>query len=335
MTITPLSVRYDRAFDQSHKAGLEWRRPAFPWAPEGTLISKGLRTRLEASLDRASAALLPFRMEILAPPVEELLLNQFVSAIGAQIGRDCRTILGRLEKLSDFGMPLSEALSAVRQMRRCQPWIIIYDNRGGLEWAKADGDGGVVVCSSRINHGVAWWYGPGDRIRHALVTARQEGRDWDWDGDIGHEFTHAALAPVPLYTQGMESAARRVRLDSVSPDGLSPNQVARIVYATTEVLVTSLRAEQRFTPTGLPEFTSAQEFHGFLALLDQICPDLGFGRACAQLQHVDSFCVGDDFSIAPAIPPLLRFAVRTRGLVGRSDAPCIQEVSRARTTLAA
>lgn len=85
----------------------------------------------------------------------------------------------------------SEIDAALTCAGMAQPWIIYLSRTGGL--GESGGNpvdsrdvGGLVVCSSMTNHGVAWRRQRHGQMTTWLITARKEGQPWDWDSDLGH-----------------------------------------------------------------------------------------------------------------------------------------------------
>jgi hypothetical protein len=136
------------------------------------------------------------------------------------------------------------------------------------------------------NHGVGWRVDERGEMHVWLATARKEGRNWDWDSDIGHESAHAAFAPVPLFVQSASRDLDTVRFaETRSASDLTTDQLARMCYLLTELAVVAVRGEARPTETALP-LGEPQELHAFLGLLKQAMPGAGFDRALDACERV-------------------------------------------------
>jgi hypothetical protein len=188
----------------------------------------------------------------------------------------------RFVKLGHF--TAAQLTSLLADHRGTQRWAVYYSERGGLggdEGRPSSPDRGVIPCSSMRNHGVAWRRQDGE-LRVWLATARKEGRDWDWDSDIGHESAHAAFAPVPLYMQNAQESVASVSLEEVEGiEDLEPHHLARISYMYSEIGVIAMRGERRATETGLPVPGGIAEVCALLRLSHDLMPDFGFARALA------------------------------------------------------
>lgn len=309
---------------------IELKDAAFQWLPGGYRVTFGLREYITQYLSPSCGQLLPYDMNlVLGPGIDDCHLDQFISAMIAQVRRDVAVWQERFALLNSRTRAPDDIASYADLLRRCQPWLILVTEHGGFGGTETTACAGVVTCSTRSNHGVAWSVAADGSLDCVLLTTRAQGSDWDWDSDIGHELTHAALAPVPIFTQNVERASREARLvHSCARDlsSMSDIQISRLIYIASEVLVTSMRGEQRFTSTGLPEFSDIEEFHIFLEILDNIAPKLGFSEAIEQLSLEKTFYVGRDFDIFPTILPILRFLTRMRDQFDKLVPPKIEVI---------
>ena len=138
----------------------------------------------------------------------------------------------------------------------------------------------MIPCSSMKNHGVAWDRAEDGKVRIWLATSRREGRDWDWESDIGHESAHAAFAQVPLFVQSISQIPDSILSTLARRDELGPVHIAQMIYLYSEIAVVAVRGELRSTATGLPVATPA-ELNALLRLSAELAGDPGFERAAA------------------------------------------------------
>ena len=310
---------------------LEFQRSDFPWLPGDHTTAVGLGEHVASFLPTYARRLLPDSISIVFPSqMSERYLRYFVAAMTAQLRRDVSIWNERLSALDKLGPRFAdEAFFHADALRKFQPWILLISEEGGLDWTIPAKSAGVVTCSTRSNHGVAWWKASDGCLCNVLITARAPDRDWDWDSDIGHEATHAAIAPIPIFTQNIERAARRSFLSRCAeevPLNLSKAQMSRIFYMASELVVTSIRSEQRFTSTGLPEFVDVNELRSFFSILNTFAPDLGFSDVQGMFYDGSIFYPGSNFLIGPVILPLLRFLSKTQQFLGQSEPPTVSEI---------
>ena len=135
------------------------------------------------------------------------------------------------------------------------------------------------------NHGLAWQR-EGNRYTTWLVTSRKPGETWDWDSDIGHKSAHAAFAPVPLFTQLVESDSVPMAQLTAGPKTLTGGQLGRIVDPFSELAVVSVRGEPRQTDTHLPVLETPAMLMGLLEVAIGLVPHAGFERALHAAERV-------------------------------------------------
>lgn len=221
--------------------------------------------------------------------VSETQVEALIEGMAAQLARECETREERRKRFLVLGLFADDEFRAALSRRHAQRWVIYYSERGGLGAAipqAADSTGGTIPCSTLRNHGVGWRLAASGECQVWLATARKEGRDWDWDSDIGHESAHAAFAPVPLFAQSIGSELDAVRFTTArSAEALDAEQLSRMCYLFTELAVVAVRGEQRDTDSGLP-LPDSDELHAFLKLAHDIMPRVGFGRALAAFEQV-------------------------------------------------
>ncbi len=265
-------------------AELEFVETRLPWNGQPVDCCAGLGTWLAERLPDELACLLPARTALFIDrEVPHAEVDAFLADLPPRLHDELCTRVGRAAAIEAAGViPAQAWLEFLRAPRDGQPWALYFSRDGGLGELTPRPDAaraaGVVPCSSRRNHGVAW-----ARREHGLnvwlATARQPGQAWDFDSDVGHESAHAAFAPVPLFAQGVQDDADRARLASLaSPDELQPAHVARLIYCYSELAVVLARGERRDTPSGTP----VAEWDELLALLDLsegLMPGLGFAAA--------------------------------------------------------
>jgi hypothetical protein len=145
-----------------------------------------------------------------------------------------------------------------------QPWVLLETKNGGLPQGYAD----LVTCFYVNNHGVANVQKNPGNFNSILVTARKENQDWNLDSDVGHEFGHSSIAPIPFIGQ----QAQREDLAS----GNKPILDINLDYPIVESINIILRGEKRDTKTGLAVVESESDLKVFVTRCSEQFPNCGF-----------------------------------------------------------
>jgi hypothetical protein len=145
-----------------------------------------------------------------------------------------------------------------------QPWVLLETKNGGLPQGHAD----LVTCFYVNNHGVANVKDSPNSFNSILVTARKENRDWNMDSDVGHEFGHASIAPIPFIGQ----QAQREDLTS----GNKPILDINLDYPIVESINIILRGESRDNETGLAVIETETDLRIFVSRCAEQFPNCGF-----------------------------------------------------------
>jgi hypothetical protein len=230
---------------------------------------------------------LPRSVTILSDPqVSVGQVRDLVNGMGSAFKLEFARRRKRASRFVGLGlMSESEVVTHLTRRTHVQPWIVYFSKDGGLGATERNSDTervetGLFPCSAMTNHGIGWRRSDGGQIEAWLVTDRKRGDGWDWDSDIGHESAHAGFAPIPLFAQGIQLLADRLRLSGVrGTSELGPEHLARICYACSELAVVAVRGEQRATPSGLPVVEQKEDAHAFLRICDELMPRLGFRQA--------------------------------------------------------
>jgi hypothetical protein len=220
---------------------LRLEQKVVPWTGRSARAVVDVRNLLIGMIDTPATALLPDSITILADlSMCASHIESFLQCMVTQLAKELSIWKGRLEELEDRGlMSTAEALEITRSLKAAQPWFVYVSAPGGLlavERQSVPDDtsslsSGVIPCSVKQHHGVGWWLDRG--VRHScLITSHQEGGDWNWDEDIGHEAAHASFGPVPLFSSRYEQLAANNPIelyDNVSGP-LSKKVIARIMF---------------------------------------------------------------------------------------------------------
>lgn len=315
---------------------LDVRPGRYPWMREPHWATFGLADAVADLMPAQYRELLPEDITLVfTDDIDRRHLDFLMSAMVVQLRREISVWTDRLSAIRNNWPRLSglpDLNATLCTLRRCQPWIVLVTASGGFAATTDHGEGAVVTCSTKQHHGVAWWMSAAGTRRSALVTARAEGEDWNWDSDIGHEATHAAFAPVPLFTQTIERESRRARLTENAvrtPEDLTSTQLCRIFYVASELITVVMRGEQRFTGTGLPEFEEAGEFHRFLSLMEDFVPGLTVRGDIELLRTRQSYCVATDSELVRMLPALLRFSATMSAAYAATSPPPVANLRRA------
>jgi len=264
--------------------------------------------------------------------IDKTYLENFIQCAAAQLTRELAVWHRRLQEIVDLQLMTDDELDeTIERLRSVQPWYIYASRNGGLfDSESTDGAAdlakafhGVIPCSGAQHHGVGWWMNHGVR-QVGLITSHRAGGTWNWDEDIGHEASHAAFGPVPLFSQRYEQFSRQNCLSS-SPKaegGLSREAIAHICYLNAELVAAYVRGEQRFTSTGLPGLADADELAAFLRGAHRLLPAAHFCdveplvRGCDMPIQVWSGSASRYIGAAA-----LRFAQRSVDLVNLDEPP--------------
>jgi hypothetical protein len=130
-----------------------------------------------------------------------------------------------------------------------QPWLILQTKNGGLPQNASS----LVTCYFVNNHGVAY-IDRDDGKNSVLVTARGYKKEWDFETDIGHEFGHASISPIPFLAQ-----KERIRSDE-------NNLESKMYYTIVETINIIFRGEARNTESGLAVVETIKELENFIVL---------------------------------------------------------------------
>jgi hypothetical protein len=145
-----------------------------------------------------------------------------------------------------------------------QPWIIFESKNGGLPQGHKD----LVCCYFVNHHGVANIKNKPGSYNCVLVTARKRDDSWNMDTDIGHEFGHASIAPIPFIAQQKQ----KQDLGSPSKTILDIN----LDYPIVESINIILRGEKRKCQTGLAVVETEDDLRVFIKRCKEQFPDCGF-----------------------------------------------------------
>jgi hypothetical protein len=300
-----------------------------PWNESRVLSTGNLHGYLSEKIANGASRDLPASVTLCVDPeISESQTESFLKGLCDYLPGEFATRDQRSARFAKLGLFKEEEINAfLTDHRDAQPWLIYYSKDGGLgNYDKTaysrQADAGMVPCFAMRNHGVAWQKSESGGHSTCLTTARKVGEDWDWESDVGHESSHAAFSPVPLFTLPIEEMAEANRLsEAKKARDLTPKQLASICYLCCELSVVSIRGERRETDTGLPAAETNDHYPAFLKLCDELMPSFGFDRALDAFNRVGgriNFNEGDEiFEIgAPAIravamiwPEFNKFAV--------------------------
>ena len=300
-----------------------------PWNQRSVQAIERVQDYLKERLPEGSGNYLPESITLFADPdVPEADLQSFLGGLVDYFPKELATRAERSRRFVELGLfEESEIQQFLTDHRHAQRWIIYYSTSGGLGEYKKDAfsakaDSGVVPCFRMQNHGVAWRTNGSEGNSIWLATSRRPGEGWDWDSDIGHESSHAAFAPVPLFTLPAEELTPSNGLASVrATEGLSPKHLASICYLCCELSVVAVRGERRDTETGLPVLQTSEELPVLLAICHDLMPALGFDRALDAFNEVNGVvdCNADEiFEIGS---PAMRFTQSAWPQFGKFTVP--------------
>jgi hypothetical protein len=276
---------------------MNFYQTGLPWSGAPVLSSGNIYTYFARRLPEHLSSYLPSSITLLLDPeVEGSAAGDFLEEMTVRLAGEFRRRRRRRDRFVECGLFDPAEIHAFLTGRcQVQPWIIYYSKSGGLgpsaeEICERDEDRGVVPCSTMRNHGVAWRRTPTGHYQTWLVTGRREGKDWDWDSDIGHESAHAAFAQIPLFLQRVQYDIPSADLSLVDGvDNLNHFHLARLSYMYTEIAVVAMRGEKRDTESGLPVVERRDELFAFLELSEELMPGMGFDRALAACHRADGF----------------------------------------------
>ncbi|WP_447601514.1 hypothetical protein [Nitrospira sp. Nam80] len=263
-----------------------------PWNAKLVRMYAHLETYFATELPSAVTQYLPASITLFSDPeVDDTAIMKFLSTTTEFLLQEIRRRTIRRDKLLKLGLFTFEQMEYFLRARcYAQPWAIYYSKSGGLGALSEDFGmvtHGVIPCSAVRNHGVAWKFEDDDGLKIWLATARKEGREWDFDSDIGHESAHAAFAPIPLFAQEAHLSTDVAEFSGVSRlEELGPGHLGRLAYLYSEIAVVTIRGEQRPTQTGLP-VPERKELLAFLEISHQLMPCIGFDQAISACERVN------------------------------------------------
>ncbi len=289
------------------------RQQRLPWRDDLVMTSGNLHDWFAAHLPADFGLYLPAAMTICADvDVDIRSIDAFLSEMRVYLEGEIRRRLARKERFVALGLFSDAQLTRILSgSTRFQPWLLYYSRDGGvgpIDFTATPElvERGYKPCSSMTNHGLAWQR-DGDRYETWLVTSRKPGGTWDWDSDIGHESAHAAFAPVPLFTQLVDSGAVPIAQLTAQPKALSEAHLGRIGYPFSELAVVSVRGEPRATGTHLPVVETPDILVGLLELAITLVPHAGFERALQAAERCAGIVdVNDGIEIFEIAAPILR-----------------------------
>jgi hypothetical protein len=239
--------------------------------------NKSIQCVVETDIrDERMKQYLPETLLYHAPEFSKEQVGSLIERIRHHMQKEIALWEEKLEAFINEGLLTSAEVDRLLIGRtRKQKWILYENNTvGGLDLTEnMRKDYGCIPCTAVRNHGVAWEMKDND-IDVSMVTSRTRGRGTDWSdsADFGHEGTHAAFAPVPLYIQ---SDHILLSLAGSNADDLEGHEVASLIYWLTEMVVAVLHEEKRDTETGLP-IPTFEDLERFFELWDAIAPGMGF-----------------------------------------------------------
>jgi hypothetical protein len=206
---------------------------------------------------------LPKQISLIVEKDHNFDSENFLIKVATQIELEIKNRVEVIKKLynSEGQIQVEKFLTDITGI---QPWILLETKNGGLPQGHED----LVCCYFVNNHGVANVKNNPNSFNSILVTARKENRDWDMDTDIGHEFGHASIAPIPLIGQQKQ----REDLTSTSTTILDIN----LDYPIVESINIILRGEKRDCETGLAVIETEKELKVFIERCKREFPDCGF-----------------------------------------------------------
>jgi hypothetical protein len=293
-----------------------------PWTGEPAWVVYGVHTQLQQSLG-SLADYLPGEITLYGSrDCDPSGAEPLIAGITEHLRREIPARLDRCHQFVELGLLSNEEVHRFLTARRhLQPWAIYESADGGLGPLGSHTHRGVIPCSSMPNHGVAWSHHPGEPLKLLLATARKPGQPWDWDSDIGHESSHAAFAPLPLFVQ-----PRHLQPAAISATALGemePGQIARMIYLYSELAVVAVRGEPRTTHTGLP-VEEVAELMQLLALSHRIFPSLGFDRALARCEQSNGVIdVNHGTAIFEITAPILRLLPSLQSILTDDQPPSL------------
>lgn len=300
-----------------------------PWNQRAVRSIERIQDYLKERLPRGSENYLPGSITLFADfEVPEADLQAFLVGLVDFFPKELSTRAERSTRFVELGLfDESEMRQFLTDHRHAQHWIIYYSKTGGLGEYKKDAfsakaEAGVVPCFRMQNHGVAWRTNGSDDNLIWLATSRRPGEDWDWESDIGHESSHAAFAPVPLFTLPAEELTPSNALVSAGvKDGLSEKHLASICYLCSELAVVAVRGERRDTETGLPVLQTSEELPALLAICHDLMPALGFDRALEAFSRVNGVVDCNAQEIFEIGSPAMRFTQSAWPQFGKFTVP--------------
>ena len=298
---------------------MEFVNSILPWTGASVRRSGNLCSYLGDQLPSSWQRYLPATINLFVDPeVGEAAVSGFLKGMTDYLCGEIERRLVRQRRFVTLGLLSEYEIESFLTGRRdAQPWAIYFSRDGGLGSNQRDkheriDSRGVIPCSSMQNHGVAWEREEDGGVRSWLATSRREGRDWDWESDIGHESAHAAFAQVPFFVQSSPQIADDILSSVDNHNRLKPIHIAQMIYLYTEIAVVAVRGECRPTATGLPVARPAELYT--LLRMSAALGDSGFERAaavCERLNGKIEVNQGDEiFEIAAPIMRLLPHLTR-------------------------
>jgi hypothetical protein len=258
-----------------------------PWNESKVISTGNLHEYLSEKIANGAFRYLPASVTLCVDPeISESQIESFLEGLCDYLPDEFATRDQRSARFVKLGLLKEKEIEAFRTDHRdAQPWFIYYSKDGGLgvydkTAYSRQADVGMVPCFAMRNHGVAWQKTESGGYSTCLTTARKAGEDWDWNSDIGHESSHAAFSPVPLFTLPAEEMTEANRLSAVKDArAMTPKHLASICYLCCELAVVSIRGERRETDTGLPTAETNDHYPVFFKLCEELMPGFGFDRA--------------------------------------------------------
>jgi hypothetical protein len=308
---------------------MKLHKTKLPWNESKVLSTGNLHDYLSERISDGASRHLPASVTLCVDlEISESQIEFFLKGLCDYLPCEFATRDQRSARFVKLGLLKEEEIKAfLTDHRDAQPWLIYYSKDGGLgSYDKTaysrQADAGMVPCFAMRNHGVAWQKTESGDYSTCLTTARKVGEDWDWNSDVGHESSHAAFSPVPLFTLPAEEMTEANRLsEAKDARAMTPKHLALICYLCCELSVVSIRGEKRETDTGLPTAETNDHYPLFLELCDELMSGFGFDRALEAFNRAGGSINGNEgdeiFAIgAPAIrvvsliwPQFNKFAV--------------------------
>jgi len=284
-----------------------------PWRDHPVVATGNIQGWLAERLPSEFGSYLPAFISIYADAdVEVPAIDGFLTDMTTYLEEEIRRRVLRKARFVALGLFTDAELTRILTgSTACQPWVLYYSREGGVGPIDLTATPECVVrgykpCSSMTNHGLAWQRDAG-KYATWLVTSRKPGRTWDWDSDIGHESAHAAFAPVPLFTQLVESSSVPIADLTTGEGALTGAQLGRIGYPFSELAVVAVRGEPRQTDTHLPVLETPETLIGLLEVATDLVPHAGFEGALRAAERVAGVVdVNDGAEIFEIAAPILR-----------------------------